>query len=96
VTGETPPEATERVAEEELRPATAFGVSASLSAVLDDALQIRLEARPQTVSSFQDRLLGWDGAGVPGSENPECDGNGFHMLTVGSTWIPRHPVVVKS
>ena len=58
VTGETPPEAPARMAGEALRPTSAYGVSAGLSATLDEALSLTSEARPQTIHSFQARLVG--------------------------------------
>jgi serine/threonine protein kinase len=53
VTGELPLEATERQSGDELRPATAFGVSRGLSDALDAGLALIPAARPQTVQSFQ-------------------------------------------
>ncbi len=58
VTGETPPEANERMAGDELKPATTFGVSPTLSDALGAALALTPEARPQTVPEFQTRLAG--------------------------------------
>mgnify|MGYP001765756183 CR=1 FL=1 len=57
VTGETPPEATERQAQDDLRPATDFGVSRQLSDTLDSGLAIAPESRPQTVQEFQSALM---------------------------------------
>ena len=53
VTGETPPEATERRDRDTLRPAAAFGVSPGLSQALAVAMAQTPEGRPQTVQSFQ-------------------------------------------
>ena len=53
VTGETPPEANERVAEDDLQPAAAFGVSRRLSDALGRALAIQPPQRPQSVQGFQ-------------------------------------------
>ena len=58
VTGETPPEANERMAGDELKPASTFGVSETLSDALGAALKLTPEARPQTVPEFQTRLVG--------------------------------------
>ena len=58
VTGETPLEATERMAGDDLPPATVFGVSPRLSEVLGVALAIGPETRPQQVQTFQDLLSG--------------------------------------
>jgi formylglycine-generating enzyme required for sulfatase activity len=68
VTGETPPEANERMVEDELRPATAFGIASTLSAALDQALAMKPETRPQTVQAFQDLL----GMPVPGVQPPSA------------------------
>ena len=56
VTGEAPPEATERIAQDDLRPVTDFGGSRRLSDALAAALAITPEARPQTVQAFQSAL----------------------------------------
>ena len=56
VTGEAPPEATERIAQDDLRPITDFGGSRRLSDALAAALAIAPEARPQTVQAFQSAL----------------------------------------
>jgi formylglycine-generating enzyme required for sulfatase activity/serine/threonine protein kinase len=58
VTGETPPEATERRDVDVLKPAAAFGVSRHLSDALGEALALAPERRPQTVRGFQARLWG--------------------------------------
>jgi serine/threonine protein kinase len=58
VTGETPPEATEPISADELKPASAFGASKGLSDALSAALAIATEARPQSVREFQARLWG--------------------------------------
>ncbi|KAA6182485.1 SUMF1/EgtB/PvdO family nonheme iron enzyme [Thiohalocapsa marina] len=58
VTGETPAEANERVAEDDLKPASVFGVSPTLSAALSAALALAPEARPQSVPAFQAQLRG--------------------------------------
>ncbi len=52
VTGEVPLEATDRMFGTPLRPAEAFGVSQALSDVLDQAMAIRPEERPQSISAF--------------------------------------------
>ena len=56
ITGEAPPEATERIAQDDLRPVTDFGGSRRLSDALAAALAIAPEARPQTVQAFQSAL----------------------------------------
>ncbi len=58
VTGEVPPEANERMAGDDLKPATAFGVSRPLSDALAAGLALDPKARPQTVQEFQARLWG--------------------------------------
>ena len=58
VTGEAPPDANERKDEDELRPATAFGVSRALSDALAAGLALSPKARPQTVQEFQALLWG--------------------------------------
>ncbi len=66
VTGETPPEANERMAGDELKPASAFGVSQTLSDALGEALALAPEKRPQTAQGFQARLGGSGVAPEPG------------------------------
>ena len=56
VTGTAPPPANERMAADDLTPATAFGVSAGLSATLARALSLRPEGRPQSVEAVQAEL----------------------------------------
>ena len=68
VTGETPPEANERMVGDELKPATAFGIASTLSAALTQALAMQPETRPQTVQAFQDLL----GMPVPGVQPPSA------------------------
>ena len=63
VTGVTPPEANERMAEDELQAAAHFGVSPGLSDALAAGLAMAPSARPQTVQAFQ-TLLGM-GATAP-------------------------------
>ena len=63
VTGHMPAEVTDRVIEDELRPAADYGVSPELSAVLEQALALRPEHRIQTIKGFQDRLI----EAVPGA-----------------------------
>ena len=58
VTGEAPPEATERREEDELQPAARFGVSPALSDALAAGLAITPDARPQTVQAFHALLMG--------------------------------------
>jgi formylglycine-generating enzyme required for sulfatase activity len=58
VTGEEPPEATDRISADELKPAADFGVSKGLSDALHEALAIAPEARPRSVQEFQARLWG--------------------------------------
>ena len=53
VTGEPPPEANERMAGDDLRPATDFGISRALSDALGQGLAMAPAARPQTVQTFQ-------------------------------------------
>ena len=57
VTGEAPPEATERREEDELQPAARFGVSPALSDALAAGLAITPDARPQTVQAFHALLM---------------------------------------
>ncbi len=57
VTGEAPPEATERREEDELKPAASFGVSRALSDALAAGLAITPNARPQTVQAFHVLLM---------------------------------------
>ncbi|WPL17893.1 Serine/threonine-protein kinase StkP [Thiorhodovibrio winogradskyi] len=57
LTGVVPPEATERMAGDDLRPAADFGVSAPVSAALEQALAMSVEARPGTVAGFQEVLM---------------------------------------
>ena len=57
VTGEAPPEANERQAQDDLRPASEFGVSRTLSDALATGLAIAPEARPQTVQAFHALLV---------------------------------------
>jgi len=66
VTGETPPEATERRDLDVLKPAAAFGVSRHLSDALGEALALAPEKRPQTVRGFQAQLWGIGVAPEPG------------------------------
>ena len=56
VTGEAPPEATERREADELQPAANFGISLALSDALAAGLAIGTEARPQTVQAFHELL----------------------------------------
>ena len=56
VTGEAPPEATERRETDELQPAASFGISLALSDALAAGLAIAPEARPQTVLAFNGLL----------------------------------------
>ena len=57
VTGQRPPDANERMAGDELRPAAAFGVSRRLSDALAAGLAMAPEARPPTIQAFQSRLM---------------------------------------
>ena len=57
VTGEAPPEANERMVGDDLRPATDFGASRTLSGALDLGLAMAPEERPQVVQTFQALLL---------------------------------------
>ena len=56
LTGKDPDAATERQADDALAPAAGFGVSKPVSAVLELALSVHPQRRPQTVEDFQ-RLL---------------------------------------
>jgi len=56
VTGEVPPEAIERREHDTLKPATDYGISPALSAVLSDALAVEPEKRLQTVQTLRERL----------------------------------------
>jgi serine/threonine protein kinase len=58
LTGQVPPPASERMAEDELKPAASFGVSAPVSKALARALAMQTQARPQTVTEFQQQLRG--------------------------------------
>ncbi|KAA6187937.1 DUF1566 domain-containing protein, partial [Thiohalocapsa marina] len=53
VTGEVPPEATDRIMDDELKSATGFGVSQELGDALSAALAMAPEARPQSVQTLQ-------------------------------------------
>ncbi|KAA6187936.1 serine/threonine protein kinase [Thiohalocapsa marina] len=53
VTGEIPPDSAERVAQDELKPATAYGVTHWLNDALMQALRISPDERPQKVEAFQ-------------------------------------------
>ncbi|KAA6182484.1 DUF1566 domain-containing protein [Thiohalocapsa marina] len=53
VTGVVPPEATDRIMDDELKPATGFGISQRLSDALSAALAVAPEARAQNVQAFQ-------------------------------------------
>lgn len=66
VTGEVPPEAIERREHDELKPASDYGVSSALSAILGEALAVEPEKRLQTVQTLQERL----GVTVP-SKTPQ-------------------------
>jgi serine/threonine protein kinase len=66
VTGEPPPPSSDRMAGDDLKPATAFGVSKGLSDTLSSALSINPEKRPQTVHAFQAEL--WPAAAKPQRE----------------------------
>jgi C-terminal peptidase prc len=57
LTGQTPPPAPERIDEDELKPASDFGISQPLSDALALALAVRPEGRPQTVEAWQKALL---------------------------------------
>jgi serine/threonine protein kinase len=57
LTGQTPPPAPERIDEDELKPASDFGISQPLSDALALALAVRPEGRPQTVEAWQRQLL---------------------------------------
>jgi formylglycine-generating enzyme required for sulfatase activity len=57
LTGEVPPEANGRMADDELRPAADFGVSRRVSDVLTRALALKAENRVPTVSDLQALLL---------------------------------------
>ena len=63
VTGLTPPPANDRMAGENLEPASIHGASTCLSDTLTQALALRPEARPQTVPAFQSAL--WPGHDGP-------------------------------
>ncbi|EIC22776.1 protein kinase domain-containing protein [Thiorhodovibrio frisius] len=56
LTGAAPPEATERMASDELHPAAEFGVSPPVSAALTQALHMQMDARPVSVEAFQQML----------------------------------------
>ena len=66
LTGETPPEATERMADDTLKPAAAFGISRAVSDAIGQGLAMNAAARPQTVQAFQAKLLGAGAASEPG------------------------------
>ena len=61
VTGVIPPEAAERVAQDDLLPPAqvAAGISANFSAAIMKALSIDPASRPQTVMEFQNSLMGF-------------------------------------
>ena len=56
LTGVVPPEATERMAGEELRPAAEFGVSPQATVALTEALAMKMDARPVSIEAFQQVL----------------------------------------
>ena len=56
VTGSTPVPANERMADDDLPPASAFGVSAALSATLSRALALKPDGRPQSAAAMQAAL----------------------------------------
>ncbi|EIC21160.1 protein kinase domain-containing protein [Thiorhodovibrio frisius] len=56
VTGVEPPEATERMSADELKPASDFGVSLALSKALTSALAVTPSDRPQTAQAIQDQI----------------------------------------
>lgn len=56
LTGEDPPPATERMAQDQLPSPADFGVSPTVSAAIMRALALRPEDRPQTAADFQRRL----------------------------------------
>ncbi|WPL17909.1 Serine/threonine-protein kinase PrkC [Thiorhodovibrio winogradskyi] len=56
LTGIVPPEATDRMGDEALRPAVEFGVSEGLSNALNQALAMKMTFRPEAVEIFQQML----------------------------------------
>ena len=66
LTGETPPEATERMADDSLKTAAAFGISQAVSDAIAQGMAMSPAARPQTVQAFQSQLWGADAASEPG------------------------------
>jgi TPR repeat protein len=66
LTGSVPPPAPDRFEEDELRPASSFGVSQSVSEALSRALAADSAARPQTLTALQ-RMLSDSGRPTQGS-----------------------------
>ncbi|WPL17985.1 Serine/threonine-protein kinase PrkC [Thiorhodovibrio winogradskyi] len=58
LTGVAPPEATERMAGDDLRPAADFGIDAAISGALTQALAIKMDERPASIGVFQ-QALNW-------------------------------------
>ncbi|MGB4335914.1 MAG: serine/threonine-protein kinase [Chromatiaceae bacterium] len=90
VTGETPPEATERMAGDTIKPPTDFGVTQALSQAIAAGLALVPEARPQSAHDLQARLWG-GGALVLPAPYPSSDPP-LHTLPSperkGSPWWP--------
>ena len=72
VTGETPPEATERMAGVTFKHAAAFGVSLPVSVAITNAMAMDPGTRPQSVEAFQETLVSTMAVtrGLPQSPSP--------------------------
>ena len=78
LSGQLPDDATERVAEDLLRPlaeAAAQPVSAELAAAVDAALAVHKEDRPQSLDAWRAQLAGTSGV-APVSSRPPWRGGG--------------------
>ncbi len=87
VTGEAPPEATERRDGTPLRPAVDFGVSRALSDLLTQALSMAPELRPESVQAFQARLALSANREPPATRNPVA-ATGGAVSALGQTMAP--------
>ena len=72
VTGQTPPPANDRMAGDDLVPASAHGVSQALSDALNRALALQPENRPLDVPALQAALWPRQTAGQPASPPPRA------------------------
>ncbi len=80
VTGAPPPDATERAAEDELRPAggdpaLAASYRAAFLGALDQALQMKHSERPQSVAAWREQLFATAPAVRPNAQSPNARAN---------------------